>query len=49
MLKVFEMTNLGLMSYFLGMKVKQSYNGIKVSHLQKHMHSYESEGEIQQG
>jgi hypothetical protein len=48
MLKVFEMTNLGLMSYFLGMKVKQSYNGIKVSHeeLQKHMHSYESEGEI---
>jgi len=28
MLKVFEMTDLGLMSYFLGMEVKQSDDGI---------------------
>ena len=28
MLKVFEMTDLGLMSYFLGMEVKQSHEGV---------------------
>jgi hypothetical protein len=28
MLNVFEMTDLGLISYFLGMEVKQSNNGI---------------------
>jgi hypothetical protein len=27
-LKVFEMTYLGLLSYFLGMEVKQSHDGI---------------------
>lgn len=31
MLKVFEMTDLGLMSYFLGMEVKQDHNGILIS------------------
>ncbi|RVX14481.1 Retrovirus-related Pol polyprotein from transposon RE1 [Vitis vinifera] len=31
MLKVFEMTNLGLMSYFLGMEVKQNHDGVFIS------------------
>ena len=31
MLKVFEMTNLGLMSYFLGMEVKQDHDGVFIS------------------
>ncbi|KAL6345230.1 hypothetical protein AAG906_015713 [Vitis piasezkii] len=31
MLKVFEMTDLGLMSYFLGMEVKQDHDGIFIS------------------
>ena len=31
MLKVFEMTDLGLMSYFLGMEVKQDHDGVFIS------------------
>ncbi|RVW37574.1 Retrovirus-related Pol polyprotein from transposon RE1 [Vitis vinifera] len=31
MLKVFEMTDLGLMSYFLGMEVKQDHGGVFIS------------------
>ena len=31
MLKAFEMTDLGLMSYFLGMEAKQDHNGVFIS------------------
>ncbi|KAL6311410.1 hypothetical protein AAG906_035533 [Vitis piasezkii] len=31
MLKVFEMTDLGLMSYFMGMEVKQDHDGVFIS------------------